>query len=55
MTAIDHRINMATLEQEPGAPALAMNDVGSIRLRTAKPLIYDGFTANRQTGSFILI
>ena len=55
VTAIEYRINMSTLEQEPGAPALAMNDVGAIRLRTAKPLIYDGFAANRQTGSFILI
>ena len=55
VTAIDHRINVSTLEQEPDAPALAMNDLGSIRLRTAKPLIYDGFAANRQTGSFILI
>ena len=55
VTAIEHRTNMSTLEQEPGAPALAMNDVGSLRLRTAKPLIYDGFAANRQTGSFILI
>ena len=55
VTAIEYRINMSTLDQEPGAPALAMNDVGSIRLRTAKPLIYDGFAANRQTGSFILI
>ena len=32
-----------------------MNDVGAIRLRTARPLLYDGFAANRQTGSFILI
>ena len=55
VTSIEYRINVSTLEQEPGAPALAMNDVGSIRLRTAKPLIYDGFAANRQTGSFILI
>ena len=55
VTAIEYRINVSTLEQEPGALALAMNDVGSIRLRTAKPLIYDGFAANRQTGSFILI
>ena len=55
VTAIEYRIDMSTLEQEPGAPALAMNDVGSIRLRTAKSLIYDGFAANRQTGSFILI
>ena len=55
VTSIDYRIDVSTLEQEPGAPALAMNDVGSIRLRTAKPLIYDGYAENRQMGSFILI
>ena len=55
VTSIEHRIDMTTLEQEPAPPALAMNDVGSIRLRTAKPLVYDGFATNRQTGSFILI
>ena len=56
MTAIEHRINVSTLEQETDASdALAMNDVGAIRLRTAKPLIYDGYAVNRLTGSFILI
>jgi sulfate adenylyltransferase subunit 1 len=55
VTAIEHRINISTFDQEPDAPALAMNDVGAIRLRTAKPLVYDGYAANRLTGSFILI
>ena len=32
-----------------------MNDVGGIRLRTARPLLYDAYAANRQKGSFILI
>ena len=32
-----------------------MNDIGEIRLRTSKPLAYDGYSTNRLTGSFILI
>ncbi len=32
-----------------------MNDIGEIRLRTAKPLVFDGYATNRLTGSFILI
>jgi len=32
-----------------------MNDIGTIRLRTAKPLVFDGYDSNRQTGAFILI
>jgi bifunctional enzyme CysN/CysC/sulfate adenylyltransferase subunit 1 len=55
VTAIEHRINITTLVQEPAAPELAMNDIGEIRLRTSKPLIFDGYTHNRLTGSFILI
>ena len=55
VTSIEHRIDISTLEQETGVTALAMNDVGAIRLRTAKPLIYDGYAVNRLTGSFILI
>jgi len=34
---------------------LAMNDLGEVRIKTAKPLIYDGYGTNRLTGSFILI
>ena len=55
VTSIEYRIDVSTLEQETGVAALAMNDVGAIRLRTAKPLIYDGYATNRLTGSFILI
>jgi bifunctional enzyme CysN/CysC/sulfate adenylyltransferase subunit 1 len=55
VTSIDHRINISTLDKEDGIAELAMNDLGEIRLRTAKPLIYDGYASNRLTGSFILI
>jgi sulfate adenylyltransferase subunit 1 len=40
---------------EPETPELAMNDIGEIRLRTSKPLIFDGYATNRLTGSFILV
>ncbi len=55
VTAIEHRINVTTLDPEPGAPELAMNDIGEIRLRTSKPIVFDGYSTNRLTGSFILI
>jgi bifunctional enzyme CysN/CysC/sulfate adenylyltransferase subunit 1 len=55
VTAIEHRINISTLDKEDGIAELAMNDLGEIRLKTAKPLIYDGYATNRLTGSFILI
>ncbi len=55
VTEIVNKLNMATLETEPEPPELAMNDLGEIRLRTAKPLVFDGYATNRLTGSFILI
>ena len=53
--SIDHKINISTLDKETGVSDLAMNDIGEIRLKTAKPIIYDGYATNRLTGSFILI
>ncbi|HEY5769216.1 MAG TPA: GTP-binding protein, partial [Terrimicrobium sp.] len=55
VTAIEHRINVSTLDTEPETPELAMNDIGEIRLRTSKPLVFDAYATNRLTGSFILI
>jgi len=55
VTQLDSRINMATFEPEAAPAFLAANDVGIVRLKTAKPIIYDGYSTNRLTGSFILI
>jgi len=55
VTGIESRVNLATFEAEPGPSELAMNDIGVIRLKTSKPLVFDGYTTNRLTGSFILI
>ncbi|MDO8349259.1 MAG: GTP-binding protein [Planctomycetota bacterium] len=51
---VDSRLDIRTFESEP-APELALNDLGHIRLRTSRPLIFDGYETNRLTGSFILI
>jgi sulfate adenylyltransferase subunit 1 (EFTu-like GTPase family) len=32
-----------------------MNDIGVVRLKTSRPLVFDGYSTNRLTGSFILI
>ena len=55
VTGVESRINMETLEPEAAPAALSVNDVGVVRLKTAKPIVYDGYTTNRLTGSFILI
>jgi bifunctional enzyme CysN/CysC/sulfate adenylyltransferase subunit 1 len=55
VSAIEHRIDIATLEPAPAPPELGLNDLGEIRLRTARPIVFDAFATNRLTGSFILI
>jgi len=52
---LDSRINIRTYEPEPEPTELAMNDIGEVRLRTAKPLVFDGYTTNRLTGSIVLV
>jgi sulfate adenylyltransferase subunit 1 len=52
---LESRINMATFEPEPQPRELAMNDIGVIRLKTSKPLVFDGYNTNHLTGAFILI
>jgi bifunctional enzyme CysN/CysC/sulfate adenylyltransferase subunit 1 len=55
VTQIESRINFTTFDAEPNPAGLALNDIGTIRLKTAKPLLFDGYETNRLTGSFILV
>ena len=45
----------AVVEDLGGAPALSVNDLGHITLRTADPLLLDPYAASRRTGAFIVI
>ncbi|TGK28785.1 sulfate adenylyltransferase [Leptospira gomenensis] len=42
----------AKLEADKG---LALNEIGKIKIRTAKPVSFDEYRINRSTGSFILV
>jgi len=55
VTALESRINILTFEPDPEATELPMNGIGQIKLRAAKPIVFDGYANNRLTGSFILI
>ena len=49
------RVDVHTLERD-GAPAeLGLNDIGRVRLRTARPVAFDSYARNRSTGAFIVI
>ena len=51
---IHHRIDVHTFEQRP-AEQLKLNDIAHVRLRTAKPLVFEAYKKNRSTGGLILI
>ncbi len=51
---IRHRVDINTLERHP-ATKLDMNDIAAVDVKTTLPLIFDPYSANRTTGSFILI
>ncbi|MBI5396199.1 MAG: sulfate adenylyltransferase [Verrucomicrobia bacterium] len=55
VTGIESRMDITTYEPQPEPAELALNDIGEIRLKTAKPIVYDGYEHNRLTGSFVLI
>ena len=54
MTAVRFQLDPETLSEEP-ASSLALNEVGRIALRCARPLAFDAYRQNRITGAFILI
>jgi len=52
---IEDVVDVHTLERAAPPADLALNDIGRVRLRTSAPLVFDPYTSNRRTGSFILI
>lgn len=55
ISSVNHRINISTLEKETGDLIIAMNDIASVTIRTARPLFYDPYRKNNITGSVIII
>jgi len=54
VTEIEYRTNINTLEKEK-ADQLNLNDIARVKIQTMKPLFYDPYSRNRNTGNFILI
>lgn len=54
ISKVVYRIDVDTLHRET-VEGFELNDIGRIRLTTAKPVFFDRYQLNRETGSFILI
>ena len=52
---VEYRVDVNTLDRDPDAGELTLNEIGRVHLRTSTPLVVDPYARNRTTGSFILI
>lgn len=50
-----YKLNINTLHRIENAKTLGLNEIGRIKLHTAKPLFYDRYKDNRSTGCMIFI
>ena len=55
VSGINGRVDVATYEIKSPVSELGLNDIGDIRIKTAKPLVVDAYRKNRLTGAFVLI
>ncbi len=53
--SLEYRLDINTLHRDEKASSLGLNEIGRVRLRTQKPLHFDPYRRNRDTGGFILI
>lgn len=50
-----YKVDINTLNKMEDDKQMNMNDIGRVRLKSAKPLMYDSYKKNRNTGAIILI
>ena len=54
ISSIKHKLSIDTLEHIAG-DTIALNELAACNISTNRPLIFDPYTKNRKTGSFILV
>ena len=52
---IVYKVDINTLHRDTDDQNIQMNDIARVRLRTTKPILFDGYRRNRNTGSLILV
>ena len=52
---VEYKMNINTLEKDFDDLEVGMNDIVRVKMRTTKPLFFDSYNVNRNTGSLILI
>ena len=52
---VKYKIDINSLHRMEDEKEIGLNDIGRITIRTTKPLFYDSYKRNRNTGSIILV
>lgn len=52
--SVEYRVDVNTMERQEGRD-FRLNEIGCVRITTAKTLFFDAYKDNRSTGAFILI
>ena len=55
ITEVLYRIDINTLHRVEDDVTIGVNDMARVKIKTASPLLTDGYKDNRSTGSFILV
>ena len=55
ITEVLYRIDINTLHRVEDDVTIGVNAMARVRIKTASPLLPDGYKHNRSTGSFILV
>jgi sulfate adenylyltransferase subunit 1 len=55
VTEIAYKVNINTLEEIYDDTTIGLNEIAKIAIRTTKPIFFDSYNRNRETGSLILI
>lgn len=50
-----YKVDIETFDKRPSDDELKLNELASVLIRTAEPLVFDNYKENRNTGAFILI
>lgn len=54
ISTLRYRVDVNTMKSSP-APTLDLNQIGRVHIKVNKPIAYDGYSHNRNTGAFIVI
>ena len=52
---VKYKMDINTLHRIENATEIGLNDIARISIKTTKPLFFDSYTRNRNTGSVILV